>query len=170
MRRAWGRSRPCWWTDGSRLPRPLDASNGGCAGWKPVVTLPWRFGGSAGRRTPGGERLAQVVPGTGAADLDDVAARGGVGRGHPHARVDRPHPAVVRAEAVAVHVGEQDELVLAADRAVDPRRLADVLGGAHQLRVSVAQLVDRVEPDLRVAEQGALRERVVDHVELRPPG
>ena len=104
------------------------------------------------------------------ADLHDVAARPRVRRGHPQTGLDRPDASVLIAEAVAVDVGEQHELVLLADRAVAAGRLAHVLRGPHELGVGIAELVDRLEARLRVAQERALGERVVDHVQLGPLG
>ena len=67
-----------------------------------------------GRRSAGGgaaasrERFAQMVPGAGPADLDDVARRSRMGRRQPEARLDRPDPPAVAAERGPVDVGEQD--------------------------------------------------------------
>src|SRR5918999_3723342 len=86
--------------------------------------------GSAGGA--GGEGLRQVVPGAGRADLDDVAGGAGVGGGEAKAGLERPHPAVVTLERVAVDVGQQAEVGVPAHGAGPPGRLADVPGRPDQ--------------------------------------
>ena len=119
-------------------------------------------------RAPGGERLAQVVPLAARADLDDVAAGARVGGRHAQAGVDRPDAPVLVAQALAVDVGQQHQLDLAADRAVVLRGLAHVLGGPDQLGVGVADVGEPEHADLGVAQQRALGEREVDDPQLGP--
>src|SRR5437660_2579875 len=139
----------------------------GCAG---CVTFEGGSPGSAGRGVPAGERFPQVVPLARTAHLDHVAAGVRIRRGHPHPRVDGPDPAVLLLQPIAVDIGEQYELIFLADRAVAAGRLTHVLRGPHELGVGIAELVDRLEARLRVAQERALGERVVDHVQLGPLG
>src|ERR687887_667333 len=110
-----------------------------------------------------------MVPLARGADLDDVAPAAGAVRGHRQALVQRPHPPVVLAQVVAVHVRQQPELALAADRAVPARDLADMLGRTHQLGVGVAHVGARDQPGPDLAQEGALGQGVVDGGEQRSP-
>src|SRR5262245_36883334 len=106
-----------------------------------VVEFPWRLvSGESTERSAGAghEGLVQVVPVALGADLDHVTPGAGPVRGHVEPDVERPDAPVVVLEPVPVHVRDELELGVLADRAFPARRLAHVLGGPHQLGMGVA--------------------------------
>src|SRR6266536_2253694 len=106
--------------------------------------------------------LGEVVPEALGADLDDVAGALLDGAMQVRQPVAGPDPAGELPQGVPEHVGHVDERVLGAHRAGRHGRLADVAGGAQQLRVGVADLLPGQAPAAKVSQRRPLHERVVD--------
>ena len=97
--------------------------------------------GTAFRRAANRDDAQQVVPGAVWADLDDV---GGELIGSAVQRRQLPpigDASPERWQPGAEDVGDEHELVIGADRAIDRRRLTDLATGAHQLRMGIADLL-----------------------------
>ncbi len=108
------------------------------------------------------EHLQQVVPAARGAGLDYVSGElvgSGVELGQLRGGADT---AAVGRKAGAEHIGDQMQIVLAADRAGDTGRAAHVASRPDELGVSIANLVLAEAATAELVDQMAAREAVVD--------
>lgn len=108
------------------------------------------------------EHFQQVVPAARGAGLDHVGGElvgSGVQFGEFLGGADA---AAVGRKAGAEHIGDQTQVVLAADRAGDTGRAAHVASGADELGVGIANLVLTQTAATELVDQMAAREAMVD--------
>jgi hypothetical protein len=104
-----------------------------------------------------------VVPGTLDAHLDDVRPQVvGTPVQFMHFAAGRD-ATTVRRKTGAEHVGDEHQLCLFADGAVDTRRVTNETGGSNEFRMSVAHLMLRQAATPKLVDEMLARQTMIDN-------